>query len=111
VNLCIPAQAIALLQRLAAPHPDPACNAGIRQQVKMIARVANPVEWHKSGKLSRTELRLLESYNAKPVLMRPCQRFYRGANYLEIDFDLHSFSFFARKVRHLHAAMLLPWST
>lgn len=92
-------QALELLQRLAAPHPDPAANLAIRQQVKMVARIANPVAWFESGKISRTELRFLESYNAKPVLMRPCQRFYRGKGYLEIDFDLHSFSYFARKAR------------
>jgi hypothetical protein len=75
-------QALKLLQRLAAQHPDPAVNTPIRQQIKMIASIVNPQEWHASGKLSRTELRLLESYNSKPVLMRPCQRFYRGKSYL-----------------------------
>lgn len=92
-------QALKLLQRLATPGDDPTANGGIRQQVKMIASIGNPHDWHKSGKLSMPELRLLEAYNAKPVLMRPCQRFYRGHNYLEIDFDLHSFTYFARKVR------------
>ena len=67
-------QALSLLQRLAAPHLDPAAQLPIRQQVKMIARIANPVDWHKSGKLSRTELRLLESYNAKPVRSK-CRTF------------------------------------
>lgn len=61
-------------------------------------QVANPQEWFDSGKISRTELRMLNSYNAKPVLTRPQQRFYRGKNYLEIDLDLHSFSYVARKV-------------
>jgi Protein ENHANCED DISEASE RESISTANCE 2, C-terminal len=92
-------QALSLLQRLAASQGAPSDNSGIRSQVKMIAQVANPQEWHESGKLSRTELRMLQSYNAKPVLMRPCMHFYRGRNYLEIDFDLHNFSFVARKVR------------
>lgn len=91
-------QAVKLLERLAASTGEPDDNTGIRSQVKMIAQVANPQEWHESGKFSKTELKLLQQYNAKPVLMRPVMRFYRGKNYLEIDFDLHNFSYVARKV-------------
>eukprot|EP00892_Ulva_mutabilis_P000241 jgi/Ulvmu1/10217/UM060_0017.1 len=91
-------QALALLQKLAGQTDHPtAANAGARQLIKMIAQVVNPQEWFESGKISRNELRILNSYNAKPVLTRPQQRFYRGENYLEIDLDLHSFSYVARK--------------
>lgn len=96
-----PVQAVKLLQRLAASTGEPDDNTGIRSQVKMIAQVANPQEWHETGKFSKTELKLLQQYNSKPVLMRPVMRFYRGKNYLEIDFDLHNFSYVARKVRPL----------
>lgn len=74
-------------------------------------QVVNPQEWFDSGRISRTELRMLNSYNAKPVLTRPQQRFYRGENYLEIDLDLHSFSYVARKVCRCVGFDLGPWSS
>lgn len=100
--------ALRLLQRLAEPHSDPAANLAIRQHVKMIAQVVNTKDWAASGKISRTEMRLIDAYNGKPVLMRPAQRFYRGKNYLEIDFDLHRLSYFSRKSMEGYISRLQP---
>lgn len=96
---CHAPQALHLLQRLAEPHADVAAQLPIRKQMKMIARIANPEAWLAAGGISSTEFRLLSNYNAKPVLMTPVTQFHRGPNYLEIDFDMHKFSYFARKVR------------
>lgn len=72
----------------------------LRERLKMIANVRNFDKLAKERKLGRPEMTLLSQYNGKPVLMRPCHRVYVGSHYMEIDFDVHLFSFFPRQVWH-----------
>jgi hypothetical protein len=60
-------------------------------------RVANLEKWARVAPLNGTEYKLLLNYNEKPVLTRPQQMFYVGPNYLEVDLDVHSYAFLARK--------------
>eukprot|EP00884_Botryococcus_braunii_P001825 jgi/Botrbrau1/11643/Bobra.168_2s0001.1 len=68
-----------------------------RDRLKLIPRVANPEQWAKEAPLSSAETALLTNYNDKPLLTRPQHKFFHGPNYLEIDVDVHSYAYLARK--------------
>ena len=88
--------AAALLRRFAAGGRE-ADGSATRDRLKLIARVANPDQWAVEGPLSGAEHRLLVSYNEKPLLTRPQQHFFTGPGYLEVDLDVHSYAYLARK--------------
>lgn len=68
-----------------------------RDRLKLVARVANALEWTSAAPLSSAEARLLASYNDKPLLTRPQHKFFHGPGYLEVDLDVHSYAFLARR--------------
>lgn len=41
---------------------------------------------------------LVSNYNDKPLLTRPQQTFHQGPNYFEVDVDVHSYAYLARRV-------------
>ena len=81
-----------------------------RDRFKLLPRVANVEEWGVKGPLSGAELRLLRSYNGKPLLTRPQHRFYTSAKgqYVEIDIDVHCYAYIARRAFFGYLTRLAP---
>ncbi|KAG7670656.1 hypothetical protein Ndes2526B_g00441 [Nannochloris sp. 'desiccata'] len=81
-----------------------------RDRFKLIPRVVNVDEWAKKGPLSGSEVRLLRSYNGKPLLTRPQHHFYSSAKgqYIEIDIDVHSYAYIARRAFYGYLSRLAP---
>ena len=73
------------------------CRDKTRDRLKLIARVVNVEQWAKEGPLSGYEHSLLNNYNDKPILTRPQQQFFSGEGYLEVDLDVHTYAWLARK--------------
>ena len=81
-----------------------------RDRLKLLPRIVNVDEWALKGPLSGAETRLLRNYNGKPLLTRPQQRFYSNSvgKYLEIDVDVHSYAYIARRAFYGYISRLAP---
>lgn len=81
-----------------------------RDRLKLLPSIVNLDEWAEKGPLSGTEVRLIRNYNGKPLLTRPQQRFYTHpqGTYLEVDLDVHSYAYLARRAFHGYMTRLAP---
>jgi hypothetical protein len=84
--------------RLLRRFLDAGGDTSLTDRFKVIAQVTNQDECGISGMAKK----LLVSHNATPVLTRPQHRIYHfGDGSTEIDVDIHTFSYIARRGIHL----------
>jgi hypothetical protein len=73
---------------------DPTGDVELRARLKGIAILQNPTEIKCNG-LVRS---LITQRNGQPFMTGPrCHTFFKGTNYLEVDCDVHTFCYMARK--------------
>jgi len=73
---------------------DPNGDVELRKKHKAIAILGNVDELKFSGMLQS----LVKNYNGKPFMTGPtCHKFYKGKDYLEVDCDVHRFTYMAVK--------------
>jgi hypothetical protein len=101
--------ALGLLQRFVADGTE-FDGQRTRDRLKLIPRIVNVEEWASVSRLSGTEVRLLKNYNGKPILTRPQQKFFlaQDKSYFEIDLDVHSFAYIARRAYYGYIDRLSP---
>ncbi|KIZ06999.1 hypothetical protein MNEG_0944 [Monoraphidium neglectum] len=97
--------ALGLLQRFVSNGRE-SDGSPTRERLKMIVRCCNAEEWAAAAPLNSAEYKLLVNYNEKPVLTRPQHFFYVGPNYLEVDMDVHSYAYLARKALNSYHSRL-----
>ena len=72
-----------------------------RDRLKLIPRIVNVEEWGREAGLSGTEVRLVNNYNGKPLLMRPQFSCHKDSatdpSYFEVDVDIHNYAYVARR--------------
>jgi len=88
-------KALGLLKRFVQNGRE-ADGSPTRDRFKVIPRVVNVDQWATAAPLTSTEYRLLSNYNEKPFMSRPQHLFFNGPNYLEVDLDIHTYTYLAR---------------
>lgn len=90
---CVAAEAAAAASH--RPNGQAAPSHKYRDKCKLIMKLAN-FEAVKEM-LNGVEQKFVSKYDGKPVLTRPQHAFYRGRNHLEVDIDMHNWSYLPRK--------------
>lgn len=83
-----------LYKRFFASEHKEGADEPLHERVKVIARVVNMEEIEMNAYLKN----VLISYNGKPFLTTPDAKFFRKRHYYEIDVDVYTFCYLARKV-------------
>ena len=71
-----------------------------RERFKMIPNVPNIHEWCNSGCFGKAEQKLLMKYHQKPMLAKPQVAYYAGAEYIEVDLNIHHYNYITRRYFH-----------
>ena len=79
----MPAGQRALFERFHADGVE-ADGQPTRERLKFIPHIDNTAYVFEHLRLGRTEKRLIQQYDSKPVLTRPQHRYFRGRDYLEV---------------------------
>ncbi|MDC3321742.1 DUF1336 domain-containing protein [bacterium] len=86
--------AASLLRKFAHSSLDGSSRKTMKGRFKCICQVAKLDELEDVGMILRNTLK---KFNGKPFLAAPMQRYYEGQDYLEVDVDVHEFTWAARK--------------
>ena len=86
----VPAGSSAMWREFLRPHSD------LHDRFKIINHIDNTHEMQPPI-MSKGERSVLTTYNDTPVLTRPQHRMYFHEEYVELDIDIHIFSYIARR--------------